>query len=86
MKRNYNDDAYKQFRKEVLRRDKNKCQMPGCKRKRDLQVHHIRKWSNAHSLRYHVSNGITLCKKCHKSITGKESHYEQLFMEIVDGL
>lgn len=83
MKRNYNDEEYAKFRKDVLIRDKRKCQMPNCNSKTSLQVHHIKKWSNAHSLRYDIRNGITLCKKCHKSISGKEHHYESLFMEII---
>jgi 5-methylcytosine-specific restriction endonuclease McrA len=86
MKRNYQDPAYVAFRKSVLKRDKKKCQMPGCDNKKNLQVHHIKKWSTASSLRYEVSNGITLCKSCHKSIKGKESHYEPVFLEIINGI
>lgn len=85
-KRNYNDPAYEDFRKRVLKRDSRKCQMPGCDNKTKLHVHHIRKWASAYSLRYEISNGITLCKDCHKSISGKESNYESLFMEIINGL
>lgn len=85
MKRNYNDPAYESFRKEVIIRDGRKCMMPGCKNTKYLQVHHIKKWSSASSLRYEISNGITLCAYCHKSIKGKESHYESLFMEIING-
>lgn len=85
MKRHYSDPVYKKFRLDVLSRDKRKCQMPGCNRKNNLQVHHIKKWSNASSLRYDKSNGITLCSYCHKSITGKECHYENLFRDIVNG-
>ena len=85
MKRNYDDPDYKKFRIDVLKRDKFKCQMPNCKSKKNLNVHHIQTWSNASSLRYEPSNGITLCKYCHKSITGKEIHYETLFREINNG-
>lgn len=53
---------------------------------KNLQVHHIRKWSTASSLRYEISNGITLCYNCHKSICGKEHHYETLFIEIINGI
>jgi 5-methylcytosine-specific restriction endonuclease McrA len=84
MKRNYNDEEYAKFRKEVLARDKRKCQMPNCKNKTNLQVHHVKKWSKAHSLRYDIKNGITLCKRCHRSISGKEHHYEPLFIEIIN--
>lgn len=85
MNRNYNDPQYEQFRKDVLNRDSFICQMPNCKRKKPLHVHHIKQWSKAYAMRFDVSNGITLCKYCHKEITGKEHHYEHLFREIVDG-
>ena len=81
MRRNYDDPAYKSFRKEVLKRDKYTCQM--CNNKRRLNVHHIIKWASAASLRFDVSNGITLCNFCHKKITGKESSYINFFTEIV---
>ena len=86
MKRNYDDPAYESFRKEVIKRDGRKCMMPGCGYKKCLQVHHIRKWSTASSLRYEISNGITLCHNCHKSRRGKEHHYETLFIEIINGI
>ena len=83
MKRNYDDPAYKDFRKDVLKRDKGKCRMPGCGKKISLQVHHIKKWSRASALRYDTSNGITLCRKCHDSIKGSEHQYENLFRMII---
>lgn len=86
MRRNYDDPAYKDFRREVLKRDGKKCMMPGCKNRRNLQVHHIKKWSSAASLRYETSNGITLCKKCHDSIKGYEHQYEHMFRIIIDEL
>lgn len=84
MKRNYNDQNYTTFRLSVLKRDHFKCQMPNCKNTKNLNVHHIKTWSQASSLRYEPSNGITLCYYCHKSITGKESHYENLFRNIIN--
>jgi 5-methylcytosine-specific restriction endonuclease McrA len=86
MKRNYDDPQYEQFRKDVLKRDKYKCKMPGCKSKIKLQVHHIKKWSRASALRYDTNNGITLCRHCHKLITGKEHHYEKVFESIINGI
>jgi 5-methylcytosine-specific restriction endonuclease McrA len=83
MKRNYNDPAYTQWRKDVLKRDKYKCMMPNCKNRSRLQVHHIKRWANASYLRYELSNGITLCSACHKSISGKEHHFEGLFRSII---
>jgi 5-methylcytosine-specific restriction endonuclease McrA len=86
MKRNYDDPAYADWRRKILKRDKKTCKMPGCQSKTRLQVHHIRKWASASALRYELSNGITLCSTCHKSISGKEHHYESLFMELINGV
>lgn len=82
MKRNYDDPVYKSARSNTLKRDKHRCQMPNCGSKQKLNVHHIQKWSAAASLRYELSNLITLCRKCHDSINGKEHIYTSLFMEI----
>ena len=84
MKRNYEDPVYAHWRKSVYKRDSHKCQMPGCSyRGKKLNAHHIKKWAEAAYLRYDLDNGITLCWKCHKQITGSEGHYEALFMQIV---
>lgn len=85
MKRDYSDPVYKQFRIDVLKRDNFKCRMPSCKSTKNLNVHHINPWSKAAALRYDISNGITLCKKCHTFINGQEHHYAPLFREIIDG-
>jgi predicted restriction endonuclease len=83
MSRDFNNPIYKEWRLRVLKRDGYKCRMPGCKCKRRLQVHHIKKWSSASMLRYDVDNGISLCFICHKSIKNREIYYEQLFTNIV---
>ncbi len=84
MKRDYGDPIYKHFRLQVLKRDKFTCQMCSKKGKRlRLNVHHIMKWSSASALRHDPDNGVTLCYACHKSVTGKESHYVSYFTEIV---
>ena len=36
-----------------------------------LNAHHIKRWSTNVNERYQVSNGITLCEKCHKELHGK---------------
>lgn len=85
MKRNYQDPAYADWRKKIFQRDK-KCMMPGCNSRKKLQAHHIKRWADASSLRYDLSNGITLCSECHKSIKNKEAHYEALFIEIISNV
>ena len=82
--RNYEDPAYASFRKAVRKRDGNKCLFPGCGSKSRLEVHHIKKWSSHPSMRYDTSNGITLCKECHKRTQGNEEVYEQLFFKILE--
>lgn len=83
MKRNYDDPVYKDWRLKVLKRDGFKCQMPRCRNIKNLQVHHIKKWSSASILRYEVSNGITVCRSCHQEVNRNELYYESLFTEIV---
>lgn len=80
--RNYEDPLYKEVRMRVLKRDKRKCQMPGCKCRKKLQVHHIQMWSKASSLRYDELNMISLCKEHHDSIRGLEHLYVGLFLGI----
>ena len=85
MRRNYNDPTYERFRRDVLKRDKRTCKMCNKKGRRvKLQVHHIMKWASASSLRYDVSNGIILCSKCHKAITGKENHYISYLLNLIN--
>jgi len=82
-RRDYNCPVYKEFRNKVLKRDKFTCQMCNTKGRKGvwLNVHHIIKWSSASALRYDPDNGITLCKKCHDEVTGKESHYMSYLSE-----
>jgi len=51
-------------RREVLARDKHRCQAPGCGRTRFLEVHHIvsRKQGGSNK----VENLVTLCATCHR--------------------
>ena len=83
MKRNYEDPVYKEWRISIYKRDKFKCQMPGCSSKKYLNAHHIQKWASASMLRYDIDNGITLCRSCHGRVTGHEQHYQRLFQDIV---
>ena len=83
--RDYSDPIYKQFRTDVLKRDKFKCKMCKASGKRSrLHVHHIRKWASASSLRFETSNGITLCYSCHKEVSGKETHYEGYLLSLLE--
>ena len=83
--RDYRDPVYKAWRQEVKKRDKYKCQFPGCKSKnrRNLHVHHIFKWAKFPHMRFETCNGITLCPSCHKKVNGHEEDYINLFMGIL---
>lgn len=48
----------------VKERDGGKCMH--CLTAENLHAHHIIPWKKDENLRYELSNGITLCKSCHK--------------------
>ena len=69
------DSKYKEWRARVFERDNWTCQTCGARSKAGepiyLQPHHIKGWAKYPKLRYELSNGITLCKECHKLIHKK---------------
>ena len=83
MRRNYSDPQYKEWRQKVRARDNHSCQFPNCNSKYRTEVHHILKWQDYPGLRYQLHNGITLCQKHHKMITGNEEHYIKMLGDIV---
>lgn len=85
MLRKVNHSLYWPWRKAILERDKHKCQFPNCRARTKLEIHHIIRWVDAPQLRYEIGNGITLCRKHHKSIKNKENFYIDLFLGIVRG-
>lgn len=76
------EPGYLEFRLAVIKRDKGKCQFPGCKKKTRM-VHHIVRYADSAYLRHEPKNGICLCQEHHKQVTGKEQHYQSLFQSIV---
>jgi hypothetical protein len=83
--RNWDDPEYKAWRLAVYKRDKFTCRFSGCRSTRGINAHHIRRWADFPELRFVVSNGITLCKKHHGLVTGKEDDYMQMFLLIISG-
>jgi len=59
------NSEYFLWRRCVLERDEYACQACGVKTKY-LQVHHILSWAKFPHKRYDISNGLTLCEKCHR--------------------
>lgn len=76
-------DEYKNWRNAVFSRDNYTCQMCGKKSNGDIEAHHIHTWKDYPEKRFDIENGITLCKKCHNSIKGKEMEYVDIFIEII---
>lgn len=69
------------IRKAIIIRDNNTCKMCG-KKKGVMEVHHIlpKRLSGTDS----IDNLITLCHKCHKKVTGRETKYIKYFNKILD--
>lgn len=62
---------YHDWKRSVFARDNWTCQK--CKvRGGKLQADHIKWWALYPELRYEISNGQTLCRKCHRKKTNKE--------------
>jgi len=72
-----------QWRNSIYERDNYTCQTCGEYGGR-ISAHHIKRWVTHPELRYVISNGITLCEKCHKNVRGKEVKYEKFFMALVE--
>lgn len=51
----------------VFKRDDYTCQLCG-ERGVVLNAHHIEKWADSPSLRFEISNAVTLCRRCHIDI------------------
>lgn len=84
--RDWNDPDYKAWRLAVYKRDCWTCQFPGCGRKgvkAKLQAHHIKRWADFPELRFQLSNGITLCRRCHDNIGRQEELFEPTFRQIL---
>lgn len=58
-----NTKNYKKWRQDVFKRDSYMCRC--CGPQNNLEVHHIEPYVRSKELRTSLSNGITLCDKCH---------------------
>jgi len=74
---------YKSWRKQVFQRDGYSCKACGKPSNGDIQAHHIQPLEFSPELIFDVANGITLCRKCHRSIKGKEIQFVEMFSELV---
>ncbi len=84
--RNYNDPKYNVWRKAVRARDGNQCMKCGkipSSPSTQLVCHHIKRWADIPTLRFAVGNGITLCRPCHKFVTGNEDAFAPLLLSLL---
>ena len=56
---------YKKWRRDVFERDKYVCQDCGAS-KCYLEAHHIKGFADYPHLRFEITNGLTLCRPCHR--------------------
>jgi 5-methylcytosine-specific restriction endonuclease McrA len=61
--------AYREWRNQVFERDKHTCR--NCGTTDNLQAHHIKPFAKYVKLRFKLSNGLTLCEKCHREVHKK---------------
>ena len=80
----YNSNEYEKWRVAVNKRDNNTCRE--CNTKIGVKhSHHIkpyRDWKNPDDS-LNVSNGITLCIKCHRKTYGKEYEFMSKYLDMV---
>lgn len=76
------NSRYRRVRKQVLALDGYKCVL--CPSDVKLESHHIIEKGKNPALIWDVTNMVTLCKKCHCKIRGKEEAFVGIFDVIVD--
>jgi len=59
-------EEYNEWRRKVFERDGYRCVK--CRSREHLHAHHIKPWDTFPELRLEISNGQTLCEKCHANI------------------
>lgn len=77
--RDMTDPQYVKWRRGIFARDGAICQLCSGAYGRGSQAHHILPWAHYPTLRFEHRNGVCLCYACHKTVTGNEMNYVELF-------
>lgn len=80
----YNTPKYKAWRRKVYRRDGFQCVWCKAPKGTYIEAHHIYPKAKYPSLMFVASNGITLCKPCHKRVTGSELKWAGFFKKMLE--
>lgn len=78
---------YKQWVKEVLKRDNFTCQCCGSSKSGTLRTHHLNGFDSFIEERTDINNGITLCEDCHKkfhNIYGYGNNTKEQYLEWIN--
>ncbi|MDE2227280.1 MAG: HNH endonuclease [Patescibacteria group bacterium] len=78
-----NSFRHKEWSKAVYARDKWTCQKCGLNDHHKIIAHHIVEWSKDPSLRFDVSNGVTLCRSCHMSLHKPRRNYKSPKVQLI---
>ena len=78
-----NDPAYRNWVREVKKRDKGRCRISNKDCFGYCIVHHILPWRDFPELRYNINNGITLCQAHHPQRRAEEKQLIPFFRELV---
>ncbi len=78
-----NDSLYKEWRKNIYKRDNYKCRIADSNCGGRLEAHHILSWKDFPELRYEINNGITLCHAHHPKVRAEEKRLIPTFQELV---
>jgi 5-methylcytosine-specific restriction endonuclease McrA len=80
-RRDFDDPRYKAARAAARKRDGYACLM--CHARKGLVAHHISRWADSPSLRFDPRNIATICRPCHKKVTGNEGAYAPLLLSLI---
>lgn len=64
------------WRRSVIKRDRNRCRICGTSKK--LEAHHIRPFRSHPEDRWLLTNGITVCQTCHRSLGRNEMEWAEV--------